>query len=206
MNLVLITSCIHPYSGISFYSSNERMDQLVNKTIFSIKEKIPNSYIVILEGSKVSSTEIEILNNNSDELVLYDVYGLEKSMGELFLILNFINSDQFLKIYNMVDSLIKISGRYYLLENYNFDMYKGCVIKINKKEWSNEFASETRYYKITKNKIKNFIENLNKLYSNGIYRDLEHSFYKYNIISPNDQIKKLEIGGFCGVDGSYVED
>lgn len=206
MNLVLITSCIHQYSGFSFYDSDTRLNQLVELTINSVKKKIPNSYIVILEGSELSKKQNEILKNNSDQLFLCNVKGLDKSSGELSLIYNFLNSLEFKEIYEKIDNLIKISGRYYLLENYNFYMYDGCVIKNNKKEWSNEYASETRYYKVTKNKISEFINNLTNLITNGIYRDIEHSFYFYNVVTPESLIEKIGIGGFCGVNGEYFED
>lgn len=206
MNLVLVTSCVHQYSGFSFYDSDTRLKQLVELTIDSVKKKIPNSYIVILEGSELSKQQSEILKNNCDQLFLCNVKGLDKSSGELSLIYNFLNSLEFKKIYEKIDNLIKISGRYYLLENYNFDMYGGCVIKNNKKEWSNEYASETRYYKVTKNKISEFINNLTNLIANGIHRDIEHSFYFYNVVTPETSIDKIGIGGFFGVDGSYVGD
>lgn len=206
MNLVLITSCVYQYSGFSFYDPETRLKQLVELTIDSIRKKIPNSYIVILEGSELSSEEIEILKNNSDQLFLCSVNGLDKSSGEISLIYNFLNSLEFKKIHKKINNLIKISGRYYLLENYNFNMYDGCVIKNNKKEWSNEYASETRYYKVSKNKISDYINNLNNLITNGIHRDIEHSFYFYNVVTPTESIDKIGVGGFCGVDGSYVED
>lgn len=206
MNLVLVTSCVHQYSGYSFYDSETRIKQLIELTIDSVRKKIPNSYIVILEGSEVSPEEIKILKNNSDQLFLHNVKGLDKSSGEVSLIFNFLNSLDFKKIYKKIDNLIKISGRYYLLENYNFDMYAGCVIKNNKKEWSNEYASETRYYKVSKNKIDDYINNLHNLIVNGMHRDIEHSFYFYNVVTPTNTIDKIGIGGFCGVDGVYVED
>ena len=125
-NLVLITSVIsttnNPLSYInnrSVYSHLERFEQ-TKKTIESVKEKIPNSKIIIVECSNLNEEIINYLIKNSDYFLnLYNnqkirnnISHISKSLGEgtmTLCALKFIiqNNIEF-------NNLIKISGRYWL--------------------------------------------------------------------------------------------
>ena len=81
INLVLITSVINPpnrplsYSSCrSIYSPNERFIQ-TQKTISSIREKIPNSKIFIAECSQLTSEQETYLTANSDYLLFINYSG-----------------------------------------------------------------------------------------------------------------------------------
>ena len=127
--LVIITSIINPikeplsYTNVrTIYSSEERFEQVL-KTINSVKEKIPNSLIVLLECSSNIEQYEDILRNRVDKYfnyinnttVLKHVNSKFKSMGENYQMLNFLINEN-LKDY---ESIIKISGRYYLNDNFN---------------------------------------------------------------------------------------
>jgi hypothetical protein len=207
MNLVLVTSVINSSSESSIFSPNERLDQLINKTIPSINQKIPNPYIVIIEGSDIDSNQKQKLNNISDELLIFPIAkNLQKSIGEVILLLNFLNSNNFFSIINNIDNIIKITGRYYLLDEYNFNQYDGSVIKIDKVDWTNNYVCQTQYYKVSKNKIKQYIEKLNIIKNEGIFIDLEHTFYKYEVVVSDSKIERVGFAGFCGPDGKYIID
>ena len=96
INLVLITSviCIEntplSYTNIrSVYSHNERFEQ-TKKTIQTIREKIPNSKILIVECSKLNDDITNYLEKNSDYFInLYhnenirnNTTSVSKALGE----------------------------------------------------------------------------------------------------------------------------
>lgn len=205
MNLVLITSVIHPYCH-SVFSSTERLKQLIDNTIKSVREKIPDSYICVLEGSSLSEDEETLVKSKCDELHLLNVSGYEKTNGELSLLVRYLNSESFETILPKVDNLIKISGRYELLNDFEFNSTTGCVIKNELAEWSGNIVSETRYYKVTKEYIQQYIENLSKIFTEGVYIDIEHSFYKYNVVPCETIIPRIGLGGCLAPNGQYIED
>ena len=90
INLVVVTSVIYPFHS-SIYSPNERLKQLTDLTISSIYKKIPNPYIVVLEGSILTKEDIAKLKESKIHNLLYfDISNLHKSIGEATLILNYL--------------------------------------------------------------------------------------------------------------------
>jgi hypothetical protein len=94
-NLVLITSIIKPpntrlsYGERSVYTHKERFEQ-TKYTIQTIREKIPNSKIFILECSPLTNEEEQYFVNNSDYFInVYEnnflrerIHSPSKSLGE----------------------------------------------------------------------------------------------------------------------------
>lgn len=94
-NLVLITSIIKPpstrlsYGVRSIYTSEQRFEQ-TKLTINSIREKVLNSKILIVECSDLNKKEEDYFINNSDYFInLYgseylreNIYSISKSLGE----------------------------------------------------------------------------------------------------------------------------
>lgn len=171
-NLVLITSVICISSGPlsytnvrSFYSHDERFEQ-TKKTIKTVKEKIPNSKIFIVECSNLNKEQSDYLIKNSDyflnlyndEGIRISVCGISKSLAEGTMTYNalkfiFKNNIQF-------DKLIKISGRYWLSENFNYNKFdnNNIIIKYIENNIDNVF---TALYQLPKKSVKNlelFIE------------------------------------------------
>jgi len=201
MNLVIITSVIN--SKKNFFSNEERFEQLIYKTIPSILNKIPNCYLVLLEGSRINNEQMNILKKLTNEIVQYETFEFEKSYGELSLISSYLESESFSYIENKIDNLIKISGRYFLLDDFDFN--KKIDENIIKKDHFRKVC-ETRYYKVVNKyiqKFKNEISNLRKI---GIYLDLEHTFYHYDVISTVSEIDRIFLGGYLAPNGLYIED
>ena len=209
-NLVLITSVINVNSNNdSIYTSDERLDQTINLTIKSVKEKIPNPYIVVLEGSKISKEDIlKYKNSKIDELLFIDITGLNKSYGELKLISQYLNSESFKKL-SAIDTISKISGRYYLTNDFIFENSKYKINKITKNTWSNKALCNTRYYKFPIEHFETFKQKIEHLLNNKkINIDIEHSFYEYNIL-PMDLIEndnKIHLKGNLAPDGTEISD
>lgn len=218
-NLVLISSVIktssNPLSYIntrSIYSHEERYEQ-TKQTIQSIKEKIPGAKIIMVECSDLSD-EIEYLRNNTDYFLnLYDdpekkecIQSRSKSLGEgtmTFSALEFI-------IQNNIeyDNLIKISGRYWLSEKFNYDNFNNTDIVVKYID-GNQHNVNTALYKLPKNVIhdfKNFLENNYQKMVNCIgYENLfanflkEHKYVNIRVVNP------IGLSGLISVSNDFFE-
>lgn len=214
INLVIVTSVTYPFHS-SIYSPNERLNQLTDLTIKSVYKKIPNPYIVVLEGSRLTKGDITKLKDSKiHNLLYYDISNLHKSIGEATLILNYLNSDYFNQLKNEKNILTisKISGRYFLTENHNFANCPLDKVLIKKKDnntWSNQGICDTRYYRFPFSYVNQFQKNLSEMLNNkGLYIDLEHSFYKYQIFEFDiiHNIDKINLSGNLAPDGQEVLD
>ena len=166
-NLILITSVIctqnTPLSYTntrSVYSHKERFEQ-TKKTISTIKEKIPNAKIFIVECSNLDVEQLDYLIKNSDYFLnLYNnenvknyTSSISKSLGEgtmTLYALNYIFDNNIL-----FDKLIKISGRYWLSEKFYYSKFdcNNIVIKYIDNDINNVF---TAIYQLPKNYAFNF--------------------------------------------------
>ena len=191
--ITLITSVINTpntplsYSKVrSVFTRKERFEQ-TKKTVQSIKENLPNSKIIIAECTHLNEEEKNFLDNNCDHILnLWEkkelhsnIFGKSKSLGEGTMTieaLKYIN-DKDIK-YNY---LYKISGRYWLNDNFkidNIDNIEGNVFKrINNNEKkllrinNNENNIFTALYKIneqTVDKLLKFLINNKKSMENCI--------------------------------------
>lgn len=176
-NLIFITSIIKPpniplsYGTRSVYTSQERFEQ-TKITIQSVKEKIPNSKIFIVECSDLNEEETTyFIQNTNYFLNLYDNVNLRNNMhsqskslcegtmticGLLFLIQNNI----------LYDNLIKISGRYYLSDRFNLNnfMDNDIVIKYINDDANNIFTGLFKIPRICVHELCVFLQNsLNKM-------------------------------------------
>ena len=173
-NLFLITSVINTpnnrlsYSKIrSVFNREERFKQ-TKKTIKSIKEKMPNSKILIVECTNFNNIEKIYFHNECDYILnLWDykelhksIFGVSKSLGEGTMTieaLKYINKNNL-----NFNNIIKISGRYWLNNNFNTKLFisdKMIFKKIND-NINNIF---TALYKIS---YKNVLVLLNFLLEN----------------------------------------
>lgn len=212
INLVVITSVTHPFLP-SLYSAKERFDQLVTLTIPSIQKKIPNPYLVIMEGSNLSNEQKNILKKSGVHELLYaDVKNCDKSYGEITLLLKYFESVYFKNlIHKNILSINKISGRYYLTEEYSFNSYplnKVLVKKCEKSNWTDRGIFDTRYYRFPFSLYERYYNVLKKIATEGIFIDLEHSFYHYQIFEFDkiENIDKIYLAGNLAPDGQYILD
>jgi hypothetical protein len=213
MNLVLITSMIHTHEQ-SIYTSHERLKQL-EKSIASVHDNIPDSYIVILEGSICTKEEIKQIECFNVLICFYDVTRLGKQYGEIELITKFFESQQFTNILSTsnVKSVSKLSGRYYLTNDFIFPKDDDvCICKIVEggNTWSGMTIVNTRYYKFSKNDLENFIERVKQIKVTGIFIDIEHSFYKYHVLPfhkmSNEISTSIHVSGNLAPNGELIYD
>jgi hypothetical protein len=166
-NLVLITSVINtpntPLSYISnrsIYTKDQRFEQ-TKKTILSIKDKIPDAEVFIVECSDLNEFEETFFKQNSNyflnlhcfEHIRNHVYGISKSLGEgtmTYHALEYIHKNNI-----NYDNLIKISGRYLLSDNFDLNNFvnESIVIKYIDGNGENVF---TALYKLPHKIVESF--------------------------------------------------
>jgi len=210
MHLVLITSVVcTPNKPLSYtntrscFTHNERFEQ-TQKTISSVKEKIPNAKIFIVECSDLTKEQTDyfikvsdyFINTFQNENVRKNVYSISKSLGEgtmTHCAIEYIleNNIQF-------DKLIKLSGRYWLSDKFDVSTFDNSdiVVKCIENDISNVF---TCLYQLPINyaiKYKLFLEeNILQMINCIGYEVLFSQFIK---LQPNRCIKYLNIIGAEG--------
>ena len=165
-NIVLITSIIRtPNLPLSYtktrsiYSPEERFLQ-TKYTIETVKNKIPNSYIILIECSYLNNDEMLYFNNNCDIVInLFNdikckhfIHSPSKAAGEgtmtikaLEYIIN--NNIKF-------DNFFKISGRYYLNNDFNINNY---INNYNVVKKTDSISINTSFYKLNYSFIQPFL-------------------------------------------------
>ena len=99
------------------------------------------------------------------------------------------------------DSLIKISGRYYLNDTFEYKHFTNTNIF---RSFNNSRVVSTRLYRINNDYFTEFIEKLKKCITplqNG--ESIEHIFY---LLIKYKHIKHLGLSGNIAVDGSFVNE
>ena len=138
MDCFIITSVINTNNSIgwsytpnrSTYTPNERFRDTL-KSIKTIREKVPNSKIVLLEGKPLDiEMEQEIIkltdiyiNFKDDVWVLEAIDSQKKGLGEVRKLIRGIDQLQLRGELNDVNRIFKLSGRYWLNEQFNLDKY-----------------------------------------------------------------------------------
>jgi len=208
-NLVLVTSVTNVKTpGLSVFSNEERFRQLKDLTIPSIHKHIPNAYICLIEGSDLESEDLYKIG--FDYVFHQEIAGLHKSVGELTLLDSFLSSASFKRLTQIheITSMYKVSGRYFLTDNFAEAPNGMCLVKHNPKTWSGNGIYETRMYSFPYSLLTDFKFKIKQILADGVFIDIEHSFYKYNIFpdgrvhSPN----KIGVSGYLAPTGELIED
>lgn len=211
-NLILITSVINtPNTPLSYsntrsiFSRQERFEQ-TKKTIVSIKDRIPNCKIIIVECSDLNSEEQEYLCINCDYILnLWEkkelhnfIFGPSKSLGEGTMT---IEALKYIKEMNLeYQYLYKISGRYWLNENFKIESIQNNVFKKINNDENNIFTALYKIDKKTAHELLEFlinnIENMKKCIG---YEVLMSKFVK---ILEKKFVYIIGLSGFVTVCGS----
>lgn len=205
MNIIIVTSVIIPIMDNTIFSKKERITQTID-TLLSIKNKIPNNYIIIVEGSTIDQYEFKnIFESYSNYIYFCDVSNLRKTQGEITLLYQYFNSEHFKSFEKNINTISKLSGRYYLNDKFIWDEFPEdkFIALFVEKSWSGKSVFETRYYRIPKHKIKYFIDKIIH-YRNHSYflsgPDIEHCFSYFNIIDKSE----LYSPKILGISGRYT--
>ena len=206
-NIAIIASLTYCNSGV--YTKDERFEQVKN-TIKSVKEKIPNIFIVFIDISNFNIHEKAYLENNCDFFInpcdnieLINKITNKKSYGEksyiqfaLDLLNNNTNTYNF-DNYPNLKNIFKVGARYFLNDRFDYNEYDNIfnIIKIVPHEIYNN-ACYSSCFKISKQNVASFIESL-KIYDYELLTsqcDMEKMLYKHVNRLP-DINKQIEILG-----------
>ena len=214
-NLVLITSKIFvsntPYSYSktrSTYTPEERMKQTL-ETITSVKIHIPDAFIVLVDNSNFDESsdfyhlikekvDIFINSYNNDELKFYTDEYIYKAFADISQQIDFYN--KFLKYIEVdkIKNFFKISGRYYINQNFNYSIYnnKKNIFKKNKNVKDRNYYY-TCFYKLDKNILHEYFNNLFNLRNNK--EKYENHFSDIEVIVPHTIIDKITLVDTLGI-------
>lgn len=220
-NLVLITSVIHTvnaplsYSDSrSVYKHSTRLEQTI-KTIESVIKYIPDPYIVLIEGSDLTSEEEKTLINsglNKIHKVSPQIKELinspHKSVGEVNILLDYLKTMDGNEHYKTIS---KISGRYYLTDKFKWNKYPidKALYQCDSDKWCN-----TRYYRFPMKYYHLFIKRLqNALETKSFIDGLDcvetfnmFSFFPESVRLMRNKDEMLGVKGNDSAAGSVVED
>lgn len=216
-NLVLITSVIcTPNIPLSYtnnrsiHSHNDRFEQ-TKKTFETVREKVPNAEIFLVECSEFTREQNDFLKSNCnyylnliDTIHKKSVYSPSKSLGEgimticaLECIIN--NNIEY-------DNLIKISGRYWLSERFDYTKFNNdkIVVKYINDDSNNGF---TALYKLPKHEVKSLLDflvnNMSSMYACVGYEILFASYLKtkHSVVNMNP----IGLAGYVSVSNDYYD-
>jgi len=218
-NIVIITSYI--VSTNSVYTPEQRYEQ-TKKTIESVKEKIPNCYIVFIDITELNQEQIEYFKQNTD-LFLNETENEElkskvlhnKSYGEISYLMysidvcNDFELDYTFKRFPKLKAIYKVGARYYLNEYFDYNKFNVdkdvCkLIHLTNNNWR---ASHSCLFKVNKSNINNYMSS-NKSFSSYI-RDRnvsmeEYMYYYYqSILKPNEYDNIDTLGMTCFNTNNY---
>lgn len=220
INLLLITSIIYtpntPLSYVStrsIYTTDERFEQTKN-TIATVKAKIPNVKIILVECSNLTEEQNKFFISNTDYFLnLIDdedkknkIYSISKALGEGTMTMAAI---EYIKNNNIIfDNFFKITGRYWLSEHFNYSNFENNDIVIHR--INNDINNiATSLYKLHKNNIDDFYEfllsNIQQMYQCVGYEVLFAQFT--NLPKQNNVIHfdKTGVNGYISVSGDLID-
>ena len=218
-NITLITSIIDtPNLPLSYtacrsvYSKSERFEQ-TKRTISSVKEKIPNNKIFLVECSPLTEEETDYFIQNTDIFInIYDkpenmnlitkIHSSSKASGEatftIFAIEYLLNE----KI--EFDNFFKISGRYLINDDFNYDLFHNHYSCI--KKTIHNFYS-TVLYKFNQVDTFCYMNYLKNLFESLEYEMYEIIFTKFINDTPNILMidDRLGVSGYVSFDGNFSD-
>lgn len=220
INLVLITSviCIEnkplSYTNIrSVYSHEERFEQ-TKKTIQTIRKKIPNSKILFVECSNLNEEMTMYLIKNSDFFLnLYEDEKIRnktttrsKALGEGTMTICAI---QYIKQNNIeYDNLFKITGRYWLSEHFNYNLFNNndIVIHYINNDTNNACTSLYKLHKINVEECMNFLNRNSQFMFQCIgYEVLFALFLKEAKPNKIIHLHKIGVNGYISVSRDFAD-
>ena len=218
MNLILITSVVKipnkklSYTNIrSVFTSNDRFEQ-TKKTIESVKNKIPNSKIFIIECSNLTEEHEKYFKNNSDYFLnLYGndnientIYGESKSLAEGTMTIKAIEYIFHNNIH--FDNFYKISGRYWLSDKFDYNIFNNNH-NIFKKINNDVNNINTTFFKLTSENI-DILYNFLKQHINDMKKCIGYEILFGKFIKIINAVKFIEIigiEGYVSVCGSHFK-
>lgn len=234
MNLFLVTSGIHGPYGI--YDVKTRIEQTLH-TAKTVKEFCSNSELILMEGGaeSLSDQELSLLETVYDRVIQYtsdhivqfahrvhkdEVISLKGPLESYMLA---ETCKQLCQSNASYDRIFKLSGRYYLTDEFDFSKHLSISGKYLFKQRDpgqsygklipdTPFQYKTRLYSFCGSLLNQAAENYQKIfdsivasYSRGTFIDIEHSTFK--AINPNliAQTNPIGVAGYMA-SGEFVKE
>lgn len=199
MQVVLVTSFINANSGI--YNSSDRMIQTL-KTLFTLNENIDDIDCHLIDTSGLSIEQIKTLEPYCTVHNKPDISNMDKTFGELQMLRYFISIYDFSK----VTHFHKISGRYYLNDNYSMNINKDYIFLKNDTSWDGNGVIETRYYKMPVDNINVYKGVIDYIIYNRPNGDIEHLFYAYKALPLDMSVDIIGLSGYLAPSGDKIDE
>ena len=219
-NLVLITSIIKTpniplsYTSVrSVFTHEERFEQ-TKKTIQTIREKIPNSKIILVECSNLTVEQNNYFTNNSDfflnlindEEKKQKIYSKSKALGEGTMTTTAL---EYIKDNNIeFDNFFKITGRYWLSENFNYDNFLNTDIIVHN-IYGDINNTATSLYKLNKMNINYFysflLEKSHLMLQCICYEILFAMFLNLPKENKVIHLNKIGVNGYISVSNDFID-
>ncbi len=216
--LVLITSIIKPpntplsYAVRSVFTNEQRYEQ-TKQTIASVRDKIPDAKIFLVECSELNNEENNYFTQNADYILnLYNtdlrqnMYSQSKSLCEGTMTYCALKQIESANI--QYDILIKISGRYWLSKQFDYNIFNNNspVVKYISNDSTNVF---TALYKLPQQYVSSFAKFLQNSVNDMLncvgFEILFAKFIKELSAGDLIMLKTIGIAGYVSVSGEYYE-
>jgi hypothetical protein len=202
----------------SVFTKQERFEQ-TKATIESVKNRIPNNKILVIECSPLTEEENLYFLENTDIFInLYDlhdksyiekIHSNSKSMGEGTMT---IYALEYLLTYKIeYDTLYKLSGRYRLNDKFSYDTYANND-KVMIQYYCDKECASTILYKLPREqslKWYTFLQNANHYFVHCYgYENIFAMFIRELELHQENLVIHIWPMGVCGnisVCGGYVE-
>jgi thymidylate synthase len=198
------------YSTIrSVFNRDERFEQ-TKITISSIREKVPEAKIIIIECSnyETNKEQLDYLKEKTDYFLnLWDnkelhqyIFGICKTLGAEIMTIELINYIINNKL--LFDDYYFISGRYYLNDNFDLNLYNNKILIL---KCINNINNGTRLYKLNKIYLelyKNYLcDNLNP---NLSYEQIYGNFCRLQNKDDVSHFYENSVSGLVAVNGEKI--
>jgi hypothetical protein len=197
-NLIFISSKIYtssvPFSYAdkrSIYTSEERFNQTL-ATIDSVRQYIPNSFIILFDNSSFPDVECNILNskvdvfiNNQSDRTIYNYTNVKmvKLYGELAQTAYVVRYIRENLRYMNIQNFFKISGRYLINSTFNYSQYENGVNMFKKNEAvMDRDYYYTSFYKIGRDFLNEYFDVIASMYNDSVYSPYDN--YDWEVILP----------------------
>jgi hypothetical protein len=210
--LFIISSVIYfndaplSYSGIrSKFSPDEREKQTIT-TIQSIKNKLPNSKIALIEAGMKKELTKELLSLVDQYIYVGDKFpvtyfskGKNKGLGEASAL--YYGSKQ-IDLKN-TDYVFKLSGRYFLSDQFNINSFSSTGFSI--KKYTDQMS--TRLYGFAVEEFGFWQKCLRKTFSSAFStKSIEQVLFQKIKSKITSEIETLGVGGYVAPDGTTINE
>lgn len=203
--LVLITSAIKSKGNSNIVPERTRWRQLLH-SVRTVRQKIPNAYVVVSELTPLNEAMMKDLTVNgvNEVRVFAALEGVSKSYCES-IVMKQIYSDFLLRPENDFICAIKLSGRYFLMPDYEFKTPDEVVCKRMRPQ-----EVMTRYIQIPRRLFGKYVDVLNTVVQmpevQHAEMDIEHALGRTfpEMDEAAASIRVLNVGGFYATNGQML--